>query len=117
MQDGSVLHADPGIPLTVGNDVTVGHKVMLHGCHIGRNSLIGIGSTILNHATIGAHSIVGANALITENKSFPDGVLILGAPARIVRELTDEELAGLPAYATRYVERAERYRSALRQLA
>ncbi len=115
IQDGSVLHCDPGAPLILDEFVTVGHQVMLHGCHIGRNSLIGIGSTILNHATIGAHSIVGANALITENKSFPDGVLILGAPARIVRELTDEELAGLPAYATRYIERAERYRKVLRQ--
>ena len=115
IQDGSVLHCDPGAPLILDEFVTVGHQVMLHGCCIGRNSLIGIGSTILNHAVLGANSIVGANSLITENKTFPDGVLILGAPAKIVRELTDEEIAGLPTYATRYIERAERYRRELRQ--
>jgi len=115
VQDGSVLHCDPGAPLILDEFVTVGHKVMLHGCRIGRNSLIGIGSTVLNHAVLGANSIVGANSLVTENKMFPDGVLILGAPAKIVRELTDEEIAGLPTYATRYIERAERYRRELHQ--
>jgi carbonic anhydrase/acetyltransferase-like protein (isoleucine patch superfamily) len=87
---------------------------MLHGCQIARNSLIGIGSTILNHARIGANSIVGANALVTENKEFPEGVLILGSPAKVVRELTPDEIAGLPTYATRYIDRAERYRRQLR---
>ena len=115
IQDGSVLHCDPGAPLILDEFVTVGHQVMLHGCRIGRNSLIGIGSTILNHATIGAHSIVGANALVTENKTFPVGVLILGAPAKVVRKLSEQEIAGLPTYATRYIERAERYRKDLRQ--
>jgi carbonic anhydrase/acetyltransferase-like protein (isoleucine patch superfamily) len=110
IQDGSVLHSDPGAPLTLDEYVTVGHQVMLHGCRIGRGALIGIGSTILNHASIGANCIVGANALVTENKEFPEGVLILGAPAKVVRELTEEELAGLPTYAERYIERAERYR-------
>jgi carbonic anhydrase/acetyltransferase-like protein (isoleucine patch superfamily) len=114
IQDGSVLHCDPGAPLILDEFVTVGHKVMLHGCHIGRNSLIGIGSTILNHATIGANSIVGANALVTENKTYPDGVLILGAPAKVIRQLTPEEIASLPTYATRYIDRAERYRQELR---
>lgn len=114
IQDNSVLHCDPGAPLVLDEYVTVGHQVMLHGCSVGRNSLIGIGSTILNHARIGANSIVGANALITENKEFPDGVLILGAPARIIRELTAEEIESLPNYATRYIDRAGRYRRELR---
>jgi len=114
IQDNSVLHCDPGAPLVLDEYVTVGHQVMLHGCRVGRNSLIGIGSTILNHACIGANSIVGANALITENKEFPDGVLILGAPARVIRELSAEEIATLPDYATRYIERADRYRRELR---
>lgn len=113
IQDNSVLHCDPGAPLTLGELVTVGHQVMLHGCDVGHRSLIGIGSTILNHARIGADSIVGAQALVTENKVFPDGVLILGSPARVVRELTAEERAALPGYATRYIDRAERYRREL----
>ena len=114
VQDNSVLHSDPGAPLTLAEGVTVGHMVMLHGCTIGPNSLIGIGSTILNHAKIGANCIVGANSLITENKEFPDGVLILGSPAKVIRELTEEEIAGLPNSAQRYVDRAEQYRRELR---
>lgn len=114
VQDNSVLHSDPGAPLTLEDGVTVGHMVMLHGCSIGANSLIGIGSTILNHAKIGANCIVGANSLITENKEYPDGVLILGSPAKVIRELTDEEVASLPESARRYVERAEQYRRELR---
>ena len=114
VQDNSVLHCDPGAPLVLDEYVTVGHQVMLHGCSVGRNSLIGIGSTILNHARIGANSIVGANALITEDKEYPDGALILGAPAKVIRELTAEEIETLPGYATRYIERAERYRRELR---
>jgi carbonic anhydrase/acetyltransferase-like protein (isoleucine patch superfamily) len=115
VQDNSVLHCDPGAPLILDEYVTVGHQVMLHGCQIGRNSLIGIGSTILNHAKIGADCIVGANSLVTEHKDFPDGVLILGAPAKVVRELTEDERNGLPTYATRYIDRAERYRRELRE--
>lgn len=115
VQDNSVLHCDPGAPLILDEYVTVGHQVMLHGCQIGRNSLIGIGSTILNHAKIGADCIVGANSLVTERKEFPDGVLILGAPAKVVRELTEDERHGLPTYATRYIDRAERYRRELRE--
>jgi carbonic anhydrase/acetyltransferase-like protein (isoleucine patch superfamily) len=113
VQDGSVLHADPGAPLVLDEFVTVGHQVMLHGCRIGRHSLIGIGSTILNRAVIGANCIVGAHALITEDKTFPDGVLILGAPAKVVRELTAEERASLPGSAQRYIDRAEEYRQKL----
>ena len=115
VQDNSVLHCDPGAALTLDEFVTVGHQVMLHGCHVGKNSLIGIGSTILNHARIGANSIVGANSLVTENKEFPDGVLILGSPAKVVRQLTEQEKSGLPTYATRYIDRAERYRRELRE--
>ncbi len=113
VQDNSVLHCDPGAPLILDEYVTVGHQVTLHGCRVGHHSLIGIGSTILNHARIGANSIVGANSLITEHKTFPDGVLILGAPARVIRELTKDEIATLPRYAERYIERAERYRREL----
>jgi carbonic anhydrase/acetyltransferase-like protein (isoleucine patch superfamily) len=115
IQDNSVLHSDPGAPLILDEEVTVGHMVMLHGCTIGRHSLIGIGSTILNHAKIGANCIVGANSLVTEHKEFPDGVLILGAPARVVRELTDEEIAKLPKSAQRYIDRAAQYRQELRE--
>jgi len=113
IQDGCVLHTDPGYPLTIGRNVTIGHKVMLHGCTIGENSLIGIGSTILNGATIGNNCLVGANALVTEGKSFPDGSLILGAPAKVVRELTDEEITANQESASRYVEKATRFRADL----
>lgn len=113
IQDGCVLHTDPGAPLVLDEYVTVGHCVMLHGCRIGRQSLIGIGSVILNHAEIGPNCIVGANSLITEGKSFPEGVLILGSPAKVVRELTAEELAALPASARRYIDRGRLYRNRL----
>lgn len=116
IQDNSVLHSDPGAPLTLDEHVTIGHMVMLHGCTIGRHSLVGIGSTILNHAKIGANCIVGANSLVTENKEFPDGVLILGSPARVIRELTEDEIASLPNSAQRYVDRAEQYRRDLREI-
>ena len=116
IQDGSVLHTDPGIQLIIGDGVTVGHKVMLHGCEIGNNSLIGIGSTVLNGAKIGKNSLVGAHALITENKVFPDGSLILGAPASVVRELTDEEIALIRRSADVYVDNAERFKRLLNRL-
>lgn len=111
IQDNTVLHTDPDIPLTIGNDVTVGHSVMLHGCTIGDGCLIGIGSVILNKASIGAGSIVGANTLITENKSFPERSLIMGSPGRVVRTLSDEEAAGLSAIAGIYVHKIERYKT------
>ena len=113
IQDGSVLHTDPGLELVVGENVTIGHKVMLHGCTIGNRSLIGIGSTVLNGARIGAHCVVGAHSLVTEGKSFPDGVLILGSPARVVRPLEEEELALLARSADVYVANAARYRASL----
>jgi len=116
VQDGSVLHTDPGCPLTVGQNVTIGHKVMLHGCTIGNNSLIGIGSTVLNNAVIPENCIVGAHALITEGKQFEPGSLILGSPARAVRSLDDEAFAMIRQSADVYVANAERYRRELSAL-
>jgi len=113
IQDGSVLHTDEGVPMHIGANVTVGHMVMLHGCTVGDNSLIGIGSIILNRAVIGKNSIVGANTLIAEGKSFPDGVLIVGSPGKVVRELTLEEIAKLQKSAAHYVDNAQRYRTKL----
>ncbi|MEM1173365.1 MAG: gamma carbonic anhydrase family protein [Pseudomonadota bacterium] len=113
VQDGSVLHTDPGYELAIGNGVTIGHKVMLHGCQVGDNSLIGINSVVLNGAKIGANSVVGAGALVTEGKSFPDGCLLLGAPAKVARELSDEEIAKIGLSAKVYVENAARYASTL----
>ena len=109
IQDGSVLHTDEGIPLTIGANVTVGHQVMLHGCTVGDGSLIGIGSTVLNRAVIGKHCIVGANSLVAEGKVFPDRSLILGAPAKVVRTLTDEEVARLQNSADHYAHNWRRY--------
>ncbi len=109
VQDGSVLHADPGVPLTIGRNVTIGHMAMLHGCQIGDGTLIGIGSSILNHAVVGRNSIVGAGSLITEGKRFPDGVLILGSPAKAVRELTADEIASNSTAAQVYVENGRRF--------
>ena len=109
VQDGSVLHTDPGFPLTIGKGVTVGHKVMLHGCELGDNTLVGIGSTILNGARIGRNCLIGAHSLITERKQFPEGVLILGSPAKVVRELSPEELEKNVIAAKIYVENAKRF--------
>ena len=117
IQDLCVLHSDPGSPLTIGEGVTVGHKVMLHGCTIGDNSLIGIGAIILNRARIGANSLVGAGALVTEGKDFPDGVLIMGAPARVVRELTAEQIEGLKRSADHYVANGRRFAKDLERMA
>jgi carbonic anhydrase/acetyltransferase-like protein (isoleucine patch superfamily) len=116
IQDGSVLHTDAGIPMFIGNRVTVGHLVMLHGCTIGDGSLIGIGSVVLNRAVIGKQSIVGANTLIPEGKVFPDRVLIVGSPGKVIRELTDEEVLKLEKSAAHYVKNAARYRLQLNQL-
>ena len=116
IQDGSVLHTDEGVPMNIGANVTVGHLVMLHGCTIGDGSLIGIGSIILNRAVIGRNSIVGANTLIAEGKIFPDRVLIVGSPGKVVRELSDEEVAKLAGSAAHYVDNAQRYRSQLKPL-
>ena len=116
IQDGSVLHADIGVPLTIGAYVTVGHQVMLHGCTIGDESLIGIGAIVLNGARIGRHCLVGAGALVTEGKVFPDGSLILGSPAKVVRPLTPQEIEGLRQSAQHYIENARRFRHGLRPL-
>jgi carbonic anhydrase/acetyltransferase-like protein (isoleucine patch superfamily) len=109
VQDGSVLHTDHGTPLTLGENVTVGHQVVLHGCTIGDNTLIGIQAVVLNGARIGRNSLVGAGALVTEGKEFPDGVLIVGSPAKVARELTPEQIARLQASATHYVAQAQRH--------
>lgn len=109
IQDGSILHTDAGIRLQIGRNVTVGHRVMLHGCRIGDGSLIGIGSTILNNARIGNDCLVGAHSLVTEGREFPDRVLILGSPARVVRTLTADEISMLQAAARHYVENGRRY--------
>ena len=116
IQDASVLHADFGKPLTVGCNVTVGHQVMLHGCTIGDESLIGIGAVVLNGAKIGKNCLVGAGALVTEGKEFPDGSMILGSPARVVRQLSPEQIEGLRTSARHYMENARRFKAGLRQL-
>ena len=116
IQDGSVLHADVGKPLTVGRHVTVGHQVMLHGCTIGDGSLIGIGAVVLNGARLGKHCLVGAGALVTEGKEFPDGSMILGSPARVVRALTPEQIEGLQQSAQHYIDNARRYRQGLKKI-
>ena len=117
IQDLSVLHADHGMPLTVGEDVTVGHQVMLHGCTVGDGSLIGIGAVVLNGAKIGKGCLVGAGSLVTEGKEFPDGSMILGSPAKVVRQLTPEQLEGLRQSAKHYVDNARRFRTGLKKLA
>jgi carbonic anhydrase/acetyltransferase-like protein (isoleucine patch superfamily) len=116
VQDGTVMHADYGFPLVVGERVTIGHQVMLHGCTIGDESLIGIGATVLNGAKIGKHCLVGARSLVTEGKEFPDGSLIMGSPAKVVRQLTPEQIEGLRRSAAHYVENAQRYRKGLKKL-
>jgi carbonic anhydrase/acetyltransferase-like protein (isoleucine patch superfamily) len=117
IQDGSVLHADPGFPLSIGQDVTVGHMAMLHGCEIGSNSLIGIGAVVLNGAKIGRNCLIGARALITEGKEIPDGSMVLGAPGRVARSLSESEIEGLASSARRYVANWKRYAAACRQIA
>ena len=116
VQDGSVLHVDPGYPMKLGRDVTVGHKAMLHGCTVGDGALIGINSVVLNGAKIGAGSLVGANSLVPEGKEIPEGVLVVGSPAKIVRALTPEQQAGLRKIAQGYVERAALYRKELKPI-
>jgi len=110
IQDGSVLHTDPGCPLTVGKGVTVGHMVMLHGCEISDDALIGIGSTILNKAKIGKNCIIGANTLVTENKVIPNNSLVLGSPGKVIRKVTDDEIKVICENAKHYVENSKRYK-------
>lgn len=116
VQDGSVLHADEGMPLTIGEHVTVGHQVMLHGCTIGDASLIGIGAVVLNGAKIGKNCLVGAGALVTEGKEFADGSMIIGSPARVVKNLTPEQIEGLRMSAKGYVHNARRFRQGLKKI-
>jgi len=116
VQDGSVLHVDPGYPMTLGRRVTVGHKVMLHGCSVGDGSLIGINSIVMNGAKIGKSALIGANTLIAEGKEIPDGVLVLGSPGKIVRELKQEEKDYLLKIAAGYVERSRFYKTNLKQI-
>lgn len=116
IQDNSVLHADLGQPLVIGDHVTVGHQVMLHGCTIGDGALIGIQAIVLNGARIGRGCVVGAGAVVTEGKEFPDGWLILGAPAKAVRPLTPEQMASFQAGAHHYVHNARRFREGLQRL-
>jgi carbonic anhydrase/acetyltransferase-like protein (isoleucine patch superfamily) len=115
IQDASVLHADHGMPLSIGEDVTVGHQVMLHGCTIGDGSLIGIQAVVLNGAKIGRNCLVGAGALVTEGKEFPDGSMILGSPAKAVRQLTPEQIEGLKRSAQGYVDNARRFKAGLKK--
>ncbi|HUH40364.1 MAG TPA: gamma carbonic anhydrase family protein [Castellaniella sp.] len=116
VQENAVLHVDPGYPLRVGRNVTIGHQAMLHGCTIQDGSLIGIQAIVLNGAIIGAHCLVGAGALVTEGKVFPERSLIIGSPAKAVRTLSDDEVASLERSAQSYRERAERFRDTLRAL-
>ena len=117
IQDNSVLHADHGMPLVIGDNVTVGHQVMLHGCTIGDGSLIGIQAVVLNGAKIGKNCLVGAGALVTEGKEFPDGCMILGSPAKAVRQLSEAQIEGLKMSAQHYIDNARRYKTGLKKLA
>ena len=110
VQDGSVFHTDPGCPLTLGKNVTIGHMVMLHGCTIDDETLIGIGSTILNKTKIGKNCIIGANTLIAENKVIPDRSLVVGSPGKIIRQVTDEEIENIKENANDYVANFKKYK-------
>ncbi|MFK7893543.1 MAG: gamma carbonic anhydrase family protein [Granulosicoccus sp.] len=113
IQDAAVLHVDPGVPLTIGERVTVGHKAMLHGCTIGDESLVGMNAVVLNHAKIGKHCLIGANALITEGTEIPDGSLVLGSPARVIKPVSDAARQSMAAGTQSYIDKIELYRSSL----
>ncbi|MFZ6721167.1 gamma carbonic anhydrase family protein [Undibacterium sp. Ji49W] len=117
IQEGCILHTDPGYPMNIGNYVTVGHQAMLHGCTIGEGSLVGIQAVILNGAKIGKNSLVGAGALVTEGKEFPDNSLIIGSPAKAVRTLTEADIAGLRRNADTYVQRGQTFKTQLKRIA
>jgi len=117
VQDVSVLHADAGVPLTLGDNVTVGHHVMLHGCTVGDNSLIGIRAVVLNNARIGRNCIVGAGSVVTEGKEFPDNSLIIGSPAKVVRTLDEAAVAQFQRLATHYVDNSRRFAKGLKKIA
>lgn len=116
VQEGAVLHSDPGIPLLVGDEVSIGHQAMLHGCVVGDGSLVGIQAVVMNNAVVGRECLVGAGALVAEGKAFDDRSLVLGSPARMLRTLTDEEVAGLRFNAADYVRRAQAYRRELERI-
>lgn len=117
VQENTIMHTDPGLPLQVGEGCTIGHRALLHGCVIGSNSLIGMGAIVLNGARIGTNSLVGAGALVTEGKEFPDGALIVGSPARVVRMLDENAIARLKLSADHYVANARRFRLGLKVMA
>jgi len=114
VQDLSLIHADPGQPVEIGKGVTVGHRVIIHSASVGDNALVGMGAILLNRSRIGANSLVGAGALVTEGKSFEDGQMILGSPAKAIKPLTDEQIAGLRLSAETYVQNAKRYRESVK---
>lgn len=116
IQEHTMVHTDPGFPVTVGKGCTIGHRALIHGCTIGDNTLIGMGAIILNGARIGNDCLIGAGALVTEGKSFPDGSLILGSPAKVVRELDEKAIAGLRASAANYVANAKRFKNDLEKV-
>lgn len=116
VQENCVFHTDMGFPMTLGQDVTIGHKAMLHGCTVGDGSLIGMGATVLNGAVIGKGCLIGAGALVTEGKVIPDGSLVMGAPGKVVRELDDAAKQGLIASALHYQENARRFKAGLKQI-
>jgi carbonic anhydrase/acetyltransferase-like protein (isoleucine patch superfamily) len=114
VQDGAIIHTDPGFPCTLGANVTIGHQAILHGCTIGDGSLIGIGAVVLNGARIGSNCVIGARALVTEGKQIPDNSMVLGAPGKVVRALTDDEARAFAMGARHYVENGRRFRRELR---
>lgn len=114
VQDGAVMHADSGVPLTLGKGITVGHNAMLHGCTVGDYSLIGINAVVLNGAKIGKHCIIGANSLIPEGKEIPDGSLVMGSPGKVVKTLNDQQKKMLELSAAHYVQNAKRFRDELK---
>lgn len=116
VQDGAVLHSDVGSPLHIGEGITIGHQAMVHGCTIGNNTLIGIGATILNGAKIGHNCIIGAHALITEGKVIPDGSMVMGAPGKVVKELTPSQISMLQGSAEIYVQNAKRFKTDLKRV-
>ena len=116
IQEGCVLHTDPGAPMRVGAGCTIGHRAILHGCIIGENSLIGMGATVLNHVKIGRNCLVGANALVTEGKEFPDNSLIVGAPARAIRTLDEAAVAGIARTAAGYSERWKQFAKGMKRI-
>ncbi|MFK8080446.1 MAG: gamma carbonic anhydrase family protein [Granulosicoccus sp.] len=116
IQDGSILHVDPGVPLTIGQRVTIGHKVMLHGCTIGDDSLIGMNAVVLNNAVIGRNCLIGANALVTENMQIPDGSLVLGSPAKVIKPVSEAAMAVIASGVQSYVGKIDVYRDGLRAL-